>query len=180
MRILFLDIDGVLNSTRTAIANRGYPHDFSPECRPMFDEVAVSLIRGLCAAGDVKVCVSSAWRIGRTHEEIGRGLDLPTIGMTPSLPGCRGLEIGAWLREHPEVTHYAIVDDDADMLPEQESCFVKTDGHEGLTYAAFKELCALFAVNPYETAPERSRIAQSVKLDWGDAPHPSKSKGETE
>jgi hypothetical protein len=31
----------------------------------------------------------------------------------------RGEEIKAWLHQHPEVTRYAIVDDDSDMLPEQ-------------------------------------------------------------
>ena len=166
MKVLFLDIDGVLNSTRSCIANKGYPHNFTPASLVMFDEIAVKLVRGMCRAGGIGVVVSSAWRIGRTHEEIGRGLDLPTIGKTPSLVGNRGKEIAHWLAEHPEVEQYAIVDDDSDMLPEQMPYFVKTDGHEGLTYAAFAKLCSLFGLNPYDAAPSRTRNAASVKLSW--------------
>lgn len=174
MRVLFLDIDGVLNSTRSCIANRGYPHDFTPACRNMFDEIAVKLVQGLCRHGDIKVVVSSAWRIGRTHEEIGRGLGLPTIGKTPSLPASRGHEIAHWLASHPEVERYAIVDDDPDMLTEQLPFFVQTDGHEGLTHAAFTKLCGLYGINVYDTAPSRTRIndpahaGSHALLQWED------------
>jgi len=168
MKVLFLDIDGVLNSTRSCIANKGYPHDFSPEGMPMFDSIAVSLIRGLCARGGVSVVVSSAWRITHHWDAIGRALELPTMDRTPSLLGVRGDEIAHWLEAHPEVTQYAIVDDDADMLPEQFPFFVKTDGHEGLSYANFAQLCSLFGVNQYDCAPNRMRIASGVKLVWED------------
>lgn len=167
MKVLFLDIDGVLNSARTCIAHGGYPHDFGPEHMPMFDATAVALIRGLCEAADVNVVVSSAWRITHTWQEIGAGLNLPTIDSTPRLIGPRGAEIQAWLDAHPSVEMWAIVDDDSDMLPEQMSCFVKTSGFEGLSFADFEKLCALFGVNKYDVgAPQRMRIASAEKLDW--------------
>jgi hypothetical protein len=43
MKVLFLDIDGVLNSARTAVACRGYPMDLDGYHRAMFDEVALGL-----------------------------------------------------------------------------------------------------------------------------------------
>jgi len=169
VKVLFLDIDGVLNSARTAVAFRGYPHKFTPDHLGMFDTVAVNLIRGLCAKGGVSVVVSSAWRYSHGWDEIGRALDLPTMDQTPSLCGCRGDEIADWLRRHPEVTQYAIVDDDPDMLPEQSPFFVKTDGFNGLMWGDFEKLCGLFGVATQDCAPDRFRIGSTVKLEWTDA-----------
>jgi hypothetical protein len=46
----------------------------------------------------------------------------------------RGKEIKAWLEAHPDVTRYAIVDDDNDMLPEQQEHYFKTSYYEdGIT-----------------------------------------------
>ena len=117
MKVLFLDIDGVLNSARTAVAFNGYPHKFTPDHLQMFDTVSVNLIRGLCAKGGVSVVVSSAWRYSHGWDEIGRALELPTMDQTPSLCGTRGDEIADWLRRHPEVEQYAIVDDDLTANP---------------------------------------------------------------
>ena len=169
MKVLFLDIDGVLNSARSCIANHGYPHGFEPDQLAMFDHIAVGLIRGLCAKGGVSVVVSSAWRILHHWDAIGRGLDLPTMDSTPRLVGERGKEIAAWLAAHPEVTQYAIVDDDDDMLPEQRPFFVRTNGMDGLMYADFEKLCSIFGVNVYDCTPQRVRDGNTVKLIWEDA-----------
>jgi hypothetical protein len=168
MKVLFLDIDGVLNSARSCVANHGYPHGFDGHNMAMFDEVAVKLIRGLCAKGGVSVVVSSAWRILHHWDDIGRNLQLPTMGATPRGIGERGKEIAEWLAEHPEVTQYAIVDDDDDMLPEQRPFFVKTNGMEGLSFADFEKLCSLFGVNVYDCAPTRVRQGNVTKLVWDD------------
>jgi hypothetical protein len=133
MRVLFLDVDGVLNSNRTVLTtgNCAHPHNYA-ERREMFDWTAIKLLRGLCRAGDLQVVLSSSWRLGQSAEWIagfGEFLGLPIIGVTPSqwAPGqVRGHEIKAWLDDHVEVTHYAIVDDDCDMLPEQRTQYVQT------------------------------------------------------
>src|SRR3546814_6841131 len=44
----------------------------------------------------------------------------------------RGGEIAEWLSRHPEVSVYAIVDDDSDMLPEQRHAFVQTRFEDGI------------------------------------------------
>lgn len=169
MKVLFLDIDGVLNSARSCVANHGYPHSFDQNQITMFDHIAVGLIRGLCVKGDVSVVVSSAWRVLHHWEAIGKGLDLPTIGATPQLLGERGGEIAEWLKDHPEVTQYAIVDDDDDMLPEQRPFFVKTNGMDGLMFGDFEKLCSIFGVNVYDCTPQRVRDGNTVKLVWEDA-----------
>lgn len=157
MRVLFLDIDGVLNSNRTAIAFGGYPHDVVGFHRAMFDEVALVMIRNLCLKANISIVVSSSWRIDTSWDHIGRGLDLPTIGQTPVLPAKRGEEIKAWLDAHPEVVEYAIIDDDGDMLTEQESRFVHVRGADGVSFSDFNKLCGLFGTNPYDCSSTKLR-----------------------
>lgn len=141
MKVLFLDIDGVLNSHRTAYAFGGFPFDVDKH-RDRFDEVAVALIRNVVTAAGATIVLSSSWRTDRDWERIGKGLRLPITDRTPYMhPGPRGEEIAAWLRDHPEVERYAIVDDDADMLDEQLPFFVKTPHEDGLNYACAQKLC---------------------------------------
>lgn len=144
MNVLFLDIDGVLNSVRSCCAHGGYPRTFEDDCLTKFDWTAVALIQRICNNSDVKVVVSSTWRKMFPYQEIGDALNLPVIGATKELSGIRGLEIKEWLDRHPEVIKYAIIDDDSDMLPEQKPFFVHTDGREGMSYANFKQLLEIF------------------------------------
>ena len=169
MKVLFLDIDGVLNSARSCVANNGYPMNLTPHDLPMFDQVAVAMVRGLCARARVSVVISSAWRLTHHWDAIGRALDLPTMDRTPSLLGPRGREIEAWLTAHPQVREWAILDDDPDMLPEQLPRFVQTDGREGLSFANFERLCGLFGITVQDCAPQRIRTGNAERLVWEDA-----------
>lgn len=166
MRVLFLDIDGVLNSHRTVVAFNGYPHDVSPAGLAQFDMAAVALLRGLCKAGGVQVVLSSTWRLDPKWKTFGPALGLPIIDRTPSLLGPRGKEIAAWLEAHPEVERFAIVDDDSDMLPEQRPFFVKTQHEDGLTWVPFTKLCELFSVSPYDCNEARCLPSAPTALAW--------------
>ena len=150
MKVLFLDIDGVLNSIRTCTATGAYPHDFDEKGKRRFDWIAVSLIRKLCVDHDAKIVISSTWRTTYSPTEIGLGLTLPCIDRTPVLNTHRGVEIDTWLNSHPEVTHYAIVDDDSDMLFHQREYFVQTDAQEGLLYRDYKLLDSILRKAPIE------------------------------
>lgn len=164
-RILFLDIDGVLNSVKTSVAFGRWPHDITPKELSLFDTAAIALLQRLCDSAGIQIVLSSAWRLSHDFKAVGEAFGLPIIDRTPALPGPRGEEIAAWLAAHPEVTDYAIVDDDPDMLPGQLHRFVHTDGYEGLTWGAFKRLCGLFGENPY-AGEARPRNWQGVKLAW--------------
>ena len=119
MKVLFLDFDGVLNSSRTCAAFDGYPFDLERDFS-QFDHVAIALIQKVCEKTDCKVVVSSTWRLGTPAKLMIEKLKLPIIGRTPTTPELglpmssgRGNEIEAWLETHPEVTTYAIVDDES-------------------------------------------------------------------
>jgi len=148
MRVLFLDIDGVLNS----IASRGFwhrferpstfvPHDdFKQSQSEEFCPISLENLKYICREiGDLKIIISSTWRKGHTDLARMKGwfpgsiIAERIIGKTPYMPGSeRGKEIGCWLIEHPEVTRFAVVDDDSDMEEVWEN-FFQTDVRDGLT-----------------------------------------------
>lgn len=140
MKVIFLDIDGVINSHRTAYAFGGFPHGFEPDQMKQFDHTAIALIQKLCEQEKAAVVLSSSWRIIHSIQEVAEGLGLPIMDKTPSLTGPRGAEIAAWLARHPDVDQYAIVDDNSDMLESQRDHFVQTSEEDGLRYRDYKAL----------------------------------------
>ena len=133
MKVVFLDIDGVLNN----VASAAEGIDILPE--------KVILVRRLCQVTGASIVLSSSWRILFDIEFLRdllyhTGLrqrwagDKPVevIGVTPRLDQIRGIEIQKWLDDH-QVTDYVIIDDDSDMLEIQMVNFIKTDNNIGLT-----------------------------------------------
>lgn len=140
MKVLFLDIDGVLNSTRSAIAFDGYSsfHNFDK-----FDDVAVGLIRKICEETNTKIILSSTWRLSKDWKKLKNLLNLPIIDRTPrKLSSIRGEEISMWLNNF-YVDKYVIVDDDSDMLKDQLPYFVQTNSNNGLSYENYEKLMEL-------------------------------------
>ncbi len=136
-KIIFLDIDGVLNSSRSAKALDGYPFSLKPSCMAKFDMVAVGLIRLLCKETGAKICISSTWRRSNLWSDIGNALDLPVVGATPVMNSARGNEIQKWMRSN-FVQTAVIIDDDNDMLAIQKGYFVHVDGREGFSHENFE------------------------------------------
>lgn len=126
-KILFLDIDGVLNNA--ASMSEGV-HIIPEKCL---------MIRDICWRTGAKVVVSSTWRVGRSLDELQQIFRLMGMGglivdVTPwHKTGPRGDEIDHWLKDNTKTKQYAIVDDDGDMLEEQMPYFVKTESIVGLT-----------------------------------------------
>lgn len=99
-----------------------------------------------CNETETKICVSSVWKhhFGTkgwvsTPEKWEDAFQLlgfapgTFVGITGDRKKLRGEEIAEWLVKHPEVTDYAILDDDSDMLPEQFCKFHHCDGWFGLS-----------------------------------------------
>lgn len=110
---------------------------------------AVQWLSEACQKFDYDIVVTSTWRFRDNYREclINGGLrnDIEVLGKTPSLRDVsRGTEIKAYLDEHPEITYYVIVDDEADMLPEQMGHFIMTDGDVGFTIKDFKKFKEIF------------------------------------
>lgn len=153
-KILFLDIDGVLNTERqhwhcqmnsiAPIDRFGYA----------FDPKAVANLTNILTETGADIVISSSWKSIGLANLVDmwefRGLPGKIIGITPNtvsdefllnanldeieLLPIRGMEIKEWLTDHgKQVSHYAIIDDESGMLPEQQTHFVQTNPQFGIT-----------------------------------------------
>ena len=147
-KLIFLDIDGVLNCHGHA--------DFEPSCVEQFNRVL--------AATEARVVISSAWRylmldqpdcpkamtisgfgtMLRTHKIFG----LVIVGHTgpdelfDEDPNPRGRLIRHWLKENrgEPISRYVVVDDEDNGITEHRLPFVRTDGNKGLTVEAADQI----------------------------------------
>lgn len=160
-KILFLDFDGVLNSTASMHLNSIWrpdwmryedtlniygidPTDLCP--------IALSNLRIITeAVPNMRIVVSSYWRIGRTIQELQRLLSicLPdssiVIAKTPfrRFSEKRGSEILEYLKLKP-VENYVVLDDNGDMQGIDPSRFVQTNPDNGLTYSDARRVIDIF------------------------------------
>ena len=110
---------------------------------------AVQWLSEACQKFGYDIVVTSTWRLDNNYKEclINGGLrkGIEILGRTPRFSGQpRGAEIKAYLEEHPEILYYVIVDDEADILPEQCGHFIQTNGDTGFNLSEFKEFETIF------------------------------------
>lgn len=151
-KIIFLDIDGVLNteSWYVQMTNETPKDKFGYA----FDPQAVANLRKIVEETGADIVISSSWKcMGLSQmEDMWKDRNLPgkIIGITPNsvsdellidadidsmeLFHIRGEEIKEWLKKHGKHScRYAIIDDMDNMLPEQQSYFVHTNPEVGIT-----------------------------------------------
>jgi hypothetical protein len=110
MKIIFLDIDGVLNCRKTPNP-RKLPYVVDPKLLRRF--------KRLLERTGAKVVLSSTWRYDPAGLFSARHWGIPFIDVTPDMPKRpRCSEILAWLKAHPKVKRYAVIDDEDDELDE--------------------------------------------------------------
>lgn len=165
-RVLFLDVDGVLNHSGSYTGNALGAQPIEPD--------AVALLNEVIDATGCYIVLSSSWRgMGELEDKLRACGALrhvyPMDWRTPRLESVtkggvivatvRGNEIATWLQCHPDVERYAIVDDDSDMLPEQKPFFVQTSfTGGGLQRHHADQLIELLA-----DAPLRDRLGEAMR-----------------
>lgn len=134
IKVIFLDIDGVLNNEKTTRTTRLY-------CRFVGVRHIKNLKRIVDSTG-AKVVLSSDWRYDRDdpycnsdylelRDEL-RKHGISFYGFTPVLLSAhRGAEIDQWLKEHEEVENFVILDDRPDIEPNKDH-WVQTTMSRGL------------------------------------------------
>jgi hypothetical protein len=137
IKLIFLDIDGVLNSVDSSTAANALKLHRLED----FDKVRFGLLKWLCDQTDAQIVISSTWRIGRTpdwfigyFEAQGCWRYAPVVGMTPRGGGFRGKEVNEYLETNgfrPETCKHVIFDDDSDFFDDQP--FIHVDRITGLT-----------------------------------------------
>lgn len=138
INIIFLDVDGVLNSIRNLIKVYEQTHKQHSGYNYPFDENCLENLCSLVEKTNSKIVITSTWR---RHE---KGLKVlldkleefnlsdKVIGYTPVLNKTRGEEIKKFLDTLNYKPNFIIIDDDCDMgelLP----FLINTNGYYGLT-----------------------------------------------
>jgi hypothetical protein len=182
MKVIFLDIDGVMNSRvffearyksrrerirrtlnriksriRRLFRSKENKYKLVNRTRDLSYEYQFSRLKAQtcpkkwewlsewCNEHDVKICISSVWkrhfgnkdtvmpqRWSRALVDLGFNANC-FVGITGDRRTLRGTEIQEWLDSHTEVTGYAILDDDSDMLEHQFNHFFHCDGWFGMS-----------------------------------------------
>lgn len=162
MKIIFLDFDGVVNSSRFCeeLAVRTKAEGGSTATRHMIDPVAVARLNKLIEMTEAVVVVSSSWRklfdVPMLQEILdAKGFVGKIVDVTPDLSGEpiylpnqrreRGYEIARWLKENAPDAEYVVLDDDGDMTAVQER-FVQTTWMHGLLDEHIERALQLFGM----------------------------------
>ena len=127
MKVIFLDIDGVLNNH---FDYQTYGFDY-------IDSGLVEILKTIVAATGSEIVISSTWRLNESDLSLARAnlryKKLDYIDITPYLRKLpRAEEIKSWLKNNPQVVKYAILDDNEDAGLDLDG-FFKTDYYVGLT-----------------------------------------------
>lgn len=140
-KIIFLDIDGVLNCNKTTRRTMsGYTFIGNRQLKNL---------KRIINATQAKIVLSSDWRYDRDDPRYnGDYLELKAelmrygiqfYGFTPEIPSAhRGAEIAQWLAAHPEVSNFVILDDRTDIEPNKDH-WVQTTMSHGLGIAEANE-----------------------------------------
>lgn len=162
MKVIFLDIDGVLNTRKYITWLFEVKKQPISGKRIPLDPDAVLNLNMLTMFPNTFIVVSSTWRFGENILSMQKilsdnGVRGQVYGLTPQYDikhppkhhEERGTEIQMWIDKHnafsPELSvepieSYVIIDDDTDMLPNQMEHFVHVDSHVGFgDSTAFKK-----------------------------------------
>jgi hypothetical protein len=172
MKVLFLDIDGVLNSYQSATfwhsrrnqaewenqMYKDWPGTLKEYIAMEFCPIAFSNLEELVRkVPDVKIVVSSTWRMGETVETMKKILapsklvsdavfDLTKVILEGFREVERGHEIQEWLDRHPETKSFVILDDDDDMCHLKPN-LVLTDVRHGFQYSDMLKVAKMLDPN---------------------------------
>ena len=104
MKVIFLDIDGVLNCKHTPNP-RNFPF--------IVDPVPLNRFNNLLKLSGAQVVLSSNWRYDPAGIFSAKYYGVPFIDTTPDLPKePRCNAIPDWLRRHPDVGRFIVIDDE--------------------------------------------------------------------
>ena len=111
MKVIFLDVDGVLNSDEYFNKIKNLNID---GIQSEIDVEKIKMLNMAINETGAKIVLTSSWRYTRNAQELKKLLSeygIPTDS-TPFIQNKRGLEIKQYLLENPDVENFIIVDDE--------------------------------------------------------------------
>lgn len=155
-KIIFLDIDGVLNTEyyQGVLQYKGKP--WQDEYGALFDPKAVAGLKRIIEATGAEIVIESSWKyLGlNTLKKLWTHRNLPgkVLDITPSLISdkyllklnlseseidmniSKGIEIASWLIDNDKKdAKYVIIDDEYVIMESQLANFILTNPYEGIT-----------------------------------------------
>lgn len=151
MKIIFLDMDGVLCTNRAHVA-QGYQDMPNHGFMDALDREGVGMLNRIHNKyHPVQYVLSSTWRRFHTRTEMIEWLqrygwtgEFHPDWATPYLGTIRGEEVKNWLDRHPEVSNYVILDDNSDMREDQKFHFVQTSDTDGISLRNYVQIEKVF------------------------------------
>ena len=129
MKVIFTDIDGVLN----------------PHWKNKWSKSAIKIYNQICKEYDLKPVITSTWRINHTKEQLQKifndqGIEVEIYDYTPHIDQSdRGLEIKEWLSNN-KVDNFVIIDDIIHNITPHVVNVVKVRNWVGLTEEEYIEI----------------------------------------
>lgn len=122
-KVIFLDIDDVLNTSKLAFETGGYPwpaetrgkgtREENPDNseRKLEDHPGIGMVRELCKRTGAEIVLHSTWRQSVDPKRFARDWDIPVVDVTDR-HATKPASIRMWLDQHPEVEKMTILDND--------------------------------------------------------------------
>lgn len=149
MKVIFLDVDGVLNNIKNTVKvvkrnrRKGMPLRSNSFYFVPFDRRCLKNLARIVRRTKAKIVVTSTWRRGKEDMAVLESR-LAEYGMvvtdTTKVLGARGAEIKDWIKEHEvnvDPIKFVVLDDDTydiDNFLGTERV-IETDGKYGLTFS---------------------------------------------
>lgn len=163
MKIIFLDIDGVLNYQKYFISIHKIKLNYNKYLKDdkynlikkilELDIEKLFLIKEICDITNSKIVITSSWKILSIYPFIHEYLikfGLPIIDETDYIGGKRGQEIKEYLINHSDIDNYIIIDDDIFPDFDEELLFhlIHTNFYdEGINYDNYED--AIFKLKKF-------------------------------
>jgi hypothetical protein len=168
--VIFLDFDGVVNSTSWRAERDPFPRrgddgfdliltaaEHDQLLRAWIDPARVALVDRIAREGRAVVVVSSSWR--SLGLDVVRpalwdaGLTAPVVGRIASTDwarsqATRGERIADWLSHHPAIHRWVALDDQADYHRIDPAHAVAPRDADGLTPASVEQALAILGATP--------------------------------
>lgn len=153
MKVIFLDIDGVLNSEEWDMYVQSFIYGARFNSCYLLSQEMILRLQNVVFQTNAEIVLTSSWRTNeRAMDALRRQLNLYHLSIRDTTVsyayGNRADEVKLWIKSHSNITSYAIVDDYDDGFTQDEvlsTHFVQTAYAYGLTYEKAAEIIEILS-----------------------------------